>query len=187
MEGIIIKYNKKSLEETNKEFKKKEFVFFWEDQPSNASRISKTCLSQWWSCIFCENDIRYSSAEQYMMHQKALLFKDYIIAEKIMSTENPKEIKKYGRKIEDFDEKYWKKNREKIVLQGNLLKFSQNSNLYDYMLSTKEQILVEASPVDRIWGIGMKENDDNICNLNKWKGENLLGFILMEVRDRISR
>lgn len=186
MTGRMSRYNRRGLLERNKTFAKKDFVFFWENKTLNTSRVAKTCLSQWWSCVFYEDNIRYSSAEQYMMHKKALLFKDHIMAERIMLTENPKKIKDFGRKTADFDEEYWKKVSEKIVLQGNLLKFTQNSNLYDYLLSTKEKILVEASPFDLIWGIGMKENDENICNLNEWKGENLLGFILMEVRDRIS-
>lgn len=187
MTGRMIKYNAKGLLEMNKVFVKKDFVFFWGNKASNTSRISKACLSQWWSCVFYENGIRYSSTEQYMMYQKALIFKDHIMAERIILTTNPKEIKGYGRKISGFDEEYWRKERERIVLQGNMLKFTQNTNLYDYLLSTKGKILVEASPFDRIWGIRMGENDENICNLNEWKGENLLGFILMEVRDRIQQ
>ena len=103
----------------------------------------------------------------------------------ILNNNNPKDIKAYGRKVSNFNEKVWDENKEQIVLKGNILKFSQNSPLKDYLLNTKEKILVEASPYDKVWGIGMKEDSPGITGINNWKGLNLLGFALMETRERL--
>lgn len=104
-----------------------------------------------------------------------------------MNCREPKEIKALGRKVRGFDESVWNKVKYSIVLNGNFRKFTQNPKLREFLLSTGENILVEASPYDAIWGIRMSANNENAQNPMKWKGQNLLGFALMEVRDEIRR
>jgi ribA/ribD-fused uncharacterized protein len=104
-----------------------------------------------------------------------------------MRCRDPKEIKALGRKVKGFDETLWNKVKYSIVLNGNFLKFTQNPSLREFILSTGDDILVEASPYDAVWGIRMSANDENATNPMKWRGTNLLGFALMEVRDEIKR
>ncbi len=134
---------------------------------------------------FIENHITYQTAEHYMMAKKALLFNDQRIFEKILTKESPKDVKDLGRQIQNFDAEIWDAHKFDIVKQGNLLKFSQNEALKSFLLQTKGKILVEASPVDAIWGIGLAEDNANALIPKNWKGLNLLGFALMEVRDEI--
>lgn len=175
---IIKRYN------TEKHLK---YVFFWgHTVPAwQTWEVTKACLSQWYDCRFQSDGITYYTAEQYMMAQKALLFQDTEIYDEIMAAGHPKQFKKLGRKIRHFDEKIWNEHKYEIVVRGNLEKFSQNQQLRDFLLGTNTRILVEASPCDRIWGIGMSAEDKNIENPAYWKGENLLGFALMEVRDSL--
>ena len=163
------------------------FIFFWGNQPSKDGVIKKSCLSQWWLSDFQANAGYYCCMEQYMMSQKARLFDDQEIHKKIMSTQSQHEIKTLGRQVKNFDCKIWNKTKYAIVLNGNYYKFFTQKPLRDYLLSTQDNILVEASPYDKIWGIGLSENDNNIDNPVCWKGQNLLGFALMEVRDEIQR
>lgn len=90
-----------------------------------------------------------------------------------------------GRKVKNFDPDIWNEHKYGIVKKGNFLKFSQNERFKEFLLSTDNKILVEASPYDTIWGIGMLETDPNAKNPAQWNGENLLGFALMEVRDEL--
>ena len=161
-----------------------EFLFFWGHHSKN-NKITKSCLSQWWPCKFKSNNIEYNCAEQYMMSEKAKLFKDEETYQLILKERSQKTIKHLGRLIKNFNDKEWNKNKIKIVVQGNILKFSQNEELKNYLIETGDKILVEASPYDKIWGIGLDENNPDARNPYKWKGENLLGFSLMEVRDII--
>lgn len=160
------------------------YIFFWGHRPSADGSITKSCFSQWFDCRFTVDGVEYSTAEQYMMSQKALLFGDEKIYSEIMKASHPNEFKSLGRKILEFDEKVWDKHKTDIVIKGNTAKFSQNENLKYFLLNTNNRILVEASPYDKIWGIGMKSYCENP---NLWDGENLLGFCLMEVRDIIKR
>mgnify|MGYP001240509007 CR=1 FL=1 len=159
------------------------YIYFWGHQPTKDGSIGKNCLSQWWPSQFEKEGIKYSSAEQWMMAEKARAFLDTETLEKILKSETPKEAKDLGRKVSNFNEDVWKLKSYSIVLEGNLLKFSQNPNLKEYLLGTGQSILVEASPYDTIWGIGMKQDDRGVENPKNWKGQNLLGFVLMEVRD----
>jgi hypothetical protein len=120
-----------------------------------------------------------------MMAQKAVLFNDMELYENIMKSNHPNEYKKLGRIIHNFDEEIWKSRRCSIVIKGNTAKFSQNINLKKYLIETNNRILAEASPYDRIWGIGLSKTDERTVNPMKWNGTNLLGFCLMEVRDII--
>ena len=164
-----------------------DYLFFWGHQPSRDGSIIKTCMSQWWPSEFTEKEIVYKTAEHYMMAQKALLFNDLEIFERIIQKDSPKDVKDLGRQIRNFDPEIWDNNKFQLVKQGNLLKFSQNEQLKQFLLQTKKKVLVEASPVDKIWGIGLTEEDPNARNPTAWKGENLLGFALMEVRDELTK
>ncbi len=159
-----------------------QFLFFWKHHPHQEGIIDKSCLSQWWPSPFQFGEEIYQTAEHFMMAQKALLFKDYDAFQKIMVASTPKEAKRLGKTVKGFDETIWEKNRFDIVLRGNLAKFGQNEDLGAYLLSTLDYILVEASPYDRIWGIGLTEEDPRAQNAKEWQGLNLLGFALMETR-----
>lgn len=162
------------------------FLFFWGHRPSRDGSIIKSCLSQWWPAAFVVNDVRYATAEHYMMAEKAHLFGDHEIREKILQKTPPKDVKDLGRQIRGFDPQVWDAQKYNIVRQGNYLKFSQNEELKQFLLQTTNKILVEASPVDAIWGIGLAEDHPDARNPGKWRGENLLGFALMEVRDQLN-
>lgn len=178
------KYNINNISSNNTE---NDFIFFWGHKPAKGGEITESCLSQWWKCNFMENGILFCCAEQYMMYKKALLFEDYEYAQMVLASKEPKEIKEYGRLIRNFNEEKWNLNKQMIVIEGNILKFSQNLDLKEYLQNTATKILVEASPYDKIWGIGMKKGTEGILNPYNWKGENLLGFSIMEVRDRLVR
>ena len=180
-----MKYNLENLIKDFNSKKKLKFIFFW-GHTQNGDEITKACFSQWYNCKFVVDGITYHTAEQYMMAQKALLFNDNEIFHKIMSSKSPKEYKGLGRKIKNFSDSKWNENKYQIILKGNIAKFSQNEKLKVFLLNTGTKILVEASPYDKIWGIGLSADQENIKNPLTWNGENLLGFALMEVRDLIS-
>ncbi|MEI0496343.1 NADAR family protein [Brachyspira intermedia] len=180
---------KYSLEKLRKDFnsgKKIDFLFFY-GHTNDKKEVTKSSLSQWYIKDFKENDLVFNCMEKYMMYNKALLFDDKDIANEILNTNQPKAIKELGRKVKNFNDELWDKMKYKIVFIGNYYKFSQNTDLRNFLLSTKNKVLVEASPYDKVWGIKMKYDDENIENPFCWKGENLLGFALMEVRDEIKR
>jgi len=139
-------------------------------------------LCQWWKANIVEDDITFNCCEQYMMYHKAMLFNDKEIASKILAAEKPREQKNLGRSVKNFNEKIWNENKEQIVYNGNYLKFTQNEDLKEYLKDTNPYQLVEANKYDKIWGIGMFAHDENILNTKIW-GKNLLGKILMKVRD----
>ncbi|XP_054764016.1 N-glycosidase YbiA-like [Lytechinus pictus] len=143
-------------------------------------------FSQFRAANFVVDGVQYTCAEMYMMHQKAVLFGDHEIAEQILVATKPMAMKALGRKVRNFDEEVWKQHRRQIVKKGNLAKFSQNLDILAKLLETRGTTLVEASPRDRIWGIGMGKDNPNAKNKNKWRGQNLLGYILTEVREELS-
>lgn len=177
-----MKYSKQSIIEDIKSGKPIEYLFFY-GHKKNAESIGDECLSQWYDCKFTINGRTIHTAEQYMMSQKAAVFGDKETFKKIMSANHPKQYKALGRQIKNFNQETWDKAKYKIVLDGNLLKFSQNEELKQFLLSTGDKILVEASPYDKVWGIGMSAENFECINPGAWNGENLLGFALMEVRD----
>jgi ribA/ribD-fused uncharacterized protein len=176
-----MKYNIQNINPENK------FLFFWGHQTSKDGTIIKTCFSQWWESSFVVDKIEYKSAEHWMMAEKAALFKDKEIFEKIIQCKTPAEAKKLGREVKNYNDAIWLENKFEIVKTGNLHKFSQNKDLKTFLLNTNERIIVEASPVDPIWGIGMASDHKDIDNPEKWDGLNLLGFALMEVRDELRK
>ena len=163
---------------------KVKYIFFWGHKKDKYG-ISKSCFSQWYNSSFTVENTVYQTAEHYMMAEKARLFSENEMAKKIIEAKNAGMAKKLGRQIEGFDEKIWLNHRFDIVVKGNVLKFGQNLELRDYLLNTNNRILVEASPVDKIWGIGLASDNPNIENPNLWKGENILGFALMEARKKL--
>lgn len=159
------------------------FIFFWGHTGNNNTVVEKNCFSQWFESPFTVNDITYKTAEHWMMAHKALLFNDSENFEKIIHCNKAAEAKKLGREIMAYNEEIWNTHKYDIVKQGNIHKFSQHPKLAEFLLNTDPRIIVEASPVDTIWGIGLSQDDENIQNIYAWRGENLLGFALMEVRD----
>lgn len=144
-------------------------------------------LSNWYLSEFTLQEITFTSAEQYMMYRKAILFNDANVAAKILSTDNVADIKKLGRAVRNYNEIVWNGMRQVIVFEGLLAKFSQSEELRELLLKTEDAILAECAVHDRIWGIGLSMTDENKNNMDKWRGTNLLGFSLMEVRNILRR
>lgn len=158
-----------------------EYVFFWhEDGPDGI-------FSNWYPCRFTVNGIRYAHTEQYMMAQKALLFLDDDVFQMIMKEISPRKCKSLGRKVRNFDETVWNREREKIMYEGCYAKFSQDPELKDCLLATGSKIIAEASPLDRIWGIGLSADDPKAYDPKQWRGKNLLGKTLMRVREQFAK
>lgn len=160
------------------------YVFFW-GHTQTSTNATKACLSQWYPSSFEISGYYYPTAEHYMMAQKAALFDDKSALELILKTKHPAEAKKIGRTIEKFNQVIWDKNKFNIVIKGNTEKFRQNSKLKEFLISTNTRILVEASPLDSLWGIGLAEDNPLSKDPKKWLGENLLGFALMQARGQI--
>jgi len=175
-----MKYTIDNIQKPSREI---DFLFFWGHRLQKDGSIGKGCLSQWYAGGFNHQGIYYSSAEHWMMAQKATLFEDLECRKQILQAATPNDAKALGRKIKQFDTKKWDAASYQIVVEGNYLKFSQEDKLKDFLLSTKDKILVEASPYDTIWGIGMLADDPRATDPQKWAGINKLGFALMEVRD----
>jgi len=129
--------------------------------------------------------VEYATAEHYMMAEKTRLFGDHEARERVLRARTPGEAKSLGRSVRGFDEVTWVRERERIVVAANIAKFGQHPDLADVLLRTGDCVLVEASPVDRIWGIGLAQDDPNAHNPLAWQGLNLLGFALMSVRDAL--
>ncbi len=163
------------------------WAFFWGHTPSKDGAISKSCFSQWWECHpFQVGGVTFGSAEHFMMAEKARLFADKAMLEEIVAAKSPALAKKLGRYVANFDDQIWLQHRWDIVVRGNLAKFSQHDDLKAFLLHTGERILVEASPFDRIWGIGMAMSNPDAEKPENWSGLNLLGFALMEVRNTLN-
>lgn len=145
--------------------------------------IDRSCFSQWFPSAFIVDEKKYATAEHWMMAKKAELFNDNETLEKILATEKPAIAKTLGREVKNFNPEVWANSSYKIVVEGNRHKFSQQEDLLNYLLQTGNKIIVEASPTDTIWGIGMAQDVQDATNPFKWRGTNLLGFALMEVRD----
>jgi ribA/ribD-fused uncharacterized protein len=161
------------------------FLFFWGHQPEPDGRIGAGCLSQWWPAPFTVDDRVFATAEHYMMWRKATLFGDRAAARKILEAPHPHAAKALGGRVTGFDQQVWDEHRVSTVVTGNLAKFRQHLLLGDFLAGTSRRILVEASPVDRIWGIGLTRDDPAAADPGKWHGLNLLGFALMQVREII--
>jgi ribA/ribD-fused uncharacterized protein len=162
--------------------RKAKFLFFWSHRAPSKGIISSHCLSQWYPAPFSINGVRYPTAEHYMMAEKARLFGDAEARRRILEARSPGAAKRIGREVRGFDADIWQENRFGIAVKGNTGKFTRNQDLGDYLQKTGRRVLVEASPVDRIWGIGLEDSDPRSSNPGEWQGLNLLGFALMEAR-----
>ena len=161
------------------------FVFFWSERAAG-DRPGPWVLSQWWPAPFGVDGVTYRTAEAYMMAEKARLFGDDAALAAILAARHPGAAKAAGRLVTPFDSAVWDAHRYDVVLRGNLAKFGTHPDLRAYLLSTAPKVLVEASPVDRIWGIGRAADDPDAARPSRWLGQNLLGFALMEVRERLT-
>ena len=153
-----------------------EFVFFWQDEDY---------LSNFYPSPFTIDGIEFSCNEQWFMYSKAKLFGDLSSMELILKETVPLKIKWLGRAVIGFEEQQWATHREDIMKVGLLEKFQQNSRLKSLLEATGTREIVEASPFDKVWGVGMAQDHPCIENRRKWKGQNLLGIALVKVREQL--
>lgn len=162
------------------------FLFFWGHTPARPGQVDASCFSQWFDAPFLVGETEYPTAEHYMMAEKARLFGDHASHQAILASPHPHQAKSLGRQVQGFVQELWEQACWDIVVRANLEKFSQNPELQAFLLGTGSRVLVEASPQDRIWGIGLSRDDPRASDPRLWLGENRLGFALMEVRERLS-
>ncbi len=158
------------------------YLLFWGHRPRADGTLSAACFSQWYAAPFEVDTVRYATAEHWMMAEKARLFGDEEALARVLAKDDPSAAKAAGRTVRGFDDALWRQRRFEIVVRGNLAKFGQHLALHDFLIGTGSQILVEASPVDAIWGIGLAATDPQAQDPLQWRGPNLLGFALMAVR-----
>jgi ribA/ribD-fused uncharacterized protein len=158
---------------------------FYGHKPNSDGSTGIGCLSQWWSQPFTVDGGVYPTAEHWMMAGKARLFNDDESLAEIRTAPSPGAAKAVGRRVRGFDEATWRDVCYDLVVAGNLAKFGQNADLADFLRRTGTKVLVEASPFDRIWGIGMARTHAEIGRPSRWRGLNLLGFALMDVRGQL--
>ncbi|KGI80842.1 hypothetical protein IL38_14950 [Actinopolyspora erythraea] len=161
------------------------FVFFWGHRPESDGSPGRGCLSQWWPAPFTAHERVFATAEHYMMWRKARLFGDHETAERILTAEHPHRAKALGRKVRGFDQRRWERERFAAVVAGNVAKFGQHEEPRRFLLNTGNRVLVEASPRDRVWGIGLAADDPAAGDPERWRGLNLLGFALAEARETL--
>jgi len=175
----------KLLEQTRAKARPK-YLFFWGHRAAKDGRVTASCFSQWWPAAFEVDGIKYASAEHFMMAEKARLFGDTAIRGQILAARTPAEAKALGRKVANFDGALWERERFAIVVAANAAKFDQHPDLCEFLVGTGDRVLVEASPVDANWGIGLAADHEDAERPERWRGLNLLGFALMEVRERLT-
>lgn len=158
---------------------------FFPDSGSLTDPPTASCLSQWATAPFVSGGLEFRSAEQAMMHGKAKLFGDAEMVDRILAARTPYQARLLGAQVRGFSEDVWIHHRFEVVVAANLPKFATNPVLHDYLLSTGDAILAEASSTDRVWGTGLDEFDRDARDPAKWPGLSLLGFALMEVRSRL--
>lgn len=157
------------------------YLYFW-GHTGKEGKVGKECLSQWYPRPFKVNGLEFKTAEHWMMFWKAMLFHDASTALLILEAETPKEAKDLGKTVKGFDPVIWDAHKIEIVTNGNIEKFKAHPDLMEYLLSTGDSILVEASPDDTIWGIGMTQDNPLARDPKTWKGKNLLGKCLTNVK-----
>lgn len=157
----------------------KEIVCFHDPREENGY------LSNWYMSDFTVEGRTYSSMEQYMMYQKAFLFNDFAIVNEIINTKDVRKIKELGRQVKNYNDVIWNGMRQVIIFKGLFAKFYQNEELKKKLLATGNKVIAECSKEDVIWGNGISIDDEKRFDMNEWKGQNLLGFSLMMVREKI--
>lgn len=153
---------------------------------SNFFYFLKNYMSNFQRCRFVENGLVFTNTEQYFMYHKAIFFKDNDTAIKILATTNPFDAKAYGREVKNYIDYEWDKVRYKVMYDANWLKYTQNKDLADKLLATGNTVLVECNPTDKIWAIAMSIEEARNSTPNQWRGQNLLGLVLMEVRTNLT-
>ncbi|SNT66236.1 hypothetical protein SAMN05421812_13517 [Asanoa hainanensis] len=161
------------------------YLLFWGHQARPGGGVGPACLSQWWPAPFVVDGVRYATAEHYMMAGKARLFGDEELAGRMLAAAHPGAVKALGRQVRSFDEAVWAEHRFELVVAGNVAKFGQHPDLGRFLSGTGNRVLVEASPLDRVWGIGLAADDPDASDPTRWRGLNLLGFALMHARARL--
>jgi ribA/ribD-fused uncharacterized protein len=159
------------------------YLPFYGHAPSPDGSVGPSCLSQWWPAPFSVDGDTFATAEHFMMWSKATLFDDHETAERVLGAATPKEAKALGRQARNFDQATWEAKRYDIVVAAGGHKFGQHDDLRAFLLGTGDQVLVEASPRDRVWGIGLGKNNPAAHDPAQWRGLNLLGFALGDVRN----
>jgi ribA/ribD-fused uncharacterized protein len=162
-----------------------DLLLFWGHRPPKGGGVGKGCLSQWYPAPFTVDGMRYATAEHYMMAGKARLFGDASAEERVLASDDPGKAKGAGRRVRDFDEDTWAAHRFALVVAANTAKFGQHPALGGFLLGTGSRVLVEASPYDTVWGIGLSASQPEARLPSRWRGLNLLGFALMEVREAL--
>lgn len=162
-----------------------DFLFFWGHTPPKSGGAGKHCFSQWHVAPFALNGQIYPSAEHAMMAAKARCFGDQVALEQILAADTPKRAKELGRQVKGFDAAVWREAAFDAVVEANTAKFTQHPDLGALLVGTGVQVLVEASPVDPVWGIGLAEDHPHASQPLLWPGENGLGFALMKVRRQL--
>jgi ribA/ribD-fused uncharacterized protein len=158
------------------------FLFFWGHTPPPSGEVGPHVLSQWFPHEFEADGTRYATAEHFMMAEKARLFSDEEALDAILAAKTPGEAKTLGRRVRQFNDATWLMHRDDIVTRASVAKFSSDDVLNSYLTGTGDRVLVEASPRDRIWGIGMGRNNPAAELPSNWRGANLLGLALMRAR-----
>ncbi|WP_266390431.1 NADAR family protein [Streptomyces canus] len=161
------------------------YLHFWGHRPRPDGRVGASCLSQWWPSPFVVDGVTYATAEHWMMAAKARLFEDQEAEHRVLAAGSPAQAKNVGRLVRGFDEQTWRRERFGIVVEGSVHKFAAHEGLREFLLNTGDRVLVEASPMDRVWGIGLAADDEAAGDPERWRGPNLLGFALMEARHRL--
>ncbi|MFF4504135.1 NADAR family protein [Streptomyces sp. NPDC001401] len=177
--------SREALVKAVREGAKVKYLHFWGHRARADGRVGSSCLSQWWPSPFTVDGVRYSSAEHWMMAAKARLFDDAEAEQRVLAAGHPSVAKKAGRLVRGFDEEIWQRERFGIVLEGSVHKFAAHADLREFLLNSGDRVLVEASPVDRVWGIGLAADDEAAADPQRWRGPNLLGFALMQARERL--
>jgi ribA/ribD-fused uncharacterized protein len=157
----------------------------WEYEDDNVVLFWGGILSNWYKSDFVVDNMTYNCVEQYMMVQKARVFNDPTSEQLIMAEKSPRAQKLLGRKVKGFDAEIWAECCLELVLPSVQAKFEQNESLGQLLLATRDKIIAEASPYDKIWGIGLSPDDLRARDPKNWDGGNYLGEILMIVRDKL--
>jgi ribA/ribD-fused uncharacterized protein len=164
-----------------------QLLFFWGHTPKREGLVDASCLSQWFPRPFAIEGVTYATAEHFMMAEKARLFGDDDALAEVLRAKSPADAKSAGRGVRGYVDAAWEAARFGAVVRGNVAKFGQNAELGAFLRATGDQVLVEASPRDRVWGIGMGASNPEARDPALWRGRNLLGFALMEARAQLAK
>lgn len=162
-------------------------VLFWSHRRERDGSVGWGCFSQWWPAATTVEGVVYPTSEHWMMAAKARLFGDDVALARILRSPDPGAAKAAGREVRGFDEASWERERYDIVLDGTRAKFIQHPDLLQVLRRTGDRLIAEASPVDAVWGIGLAADHPDAVHPTFWRGLNLLGFALMDVRDELTR